>query len=71
MMDDFNIKPILESLVFISEAPVRLETLVEILPESSKEAILEGLHRIKTEYEQDTKAKELAELGGGYQFRTK
>ena len=70
-MDDIEIKPILEGLLFVSESPVRLETLVETLPESNKEAILEGIHRIKTEYEGDSKGVELVEVAGGYQFRTK
>jgi segregation and condensation protein B len=71
IMNDFDIKPILESLLFVSESPVRLETLVEILPESNKETILEGIHRIKTEYEDSSKGLELVEIAGGYQFRTK
>ena len=70
-MDHFDIKPILESLIFVSESPVRLETLVEILPELGKEAILEGIRQIKTEYEEDSKGMELVEISGGYQFRTK
>jgi segregation and condensation protein B len=70
-MDDFDIKPILESLLFVSESPVQLETLVEILPESNKETILDGIYRIKTEYEDSSKGLELVEIAGGYQFRTK
>ena len=70
-MDHFNIKPILESLFFISDSPIRLETLVEILPESNKEAILEGIRQIQAEYEDSSKGIELTEIAGGYQFRTK
>jgi len=70
-MDEFEIKPILENLLFVSDSPIRLETLIEILPESNKEDILEGIHRIKTEYEDPTKGMELVEVAGGYQFRTK
>ncbi len=70
-MDDFDLRPILESLFFISDSPIRLETLVEILPESSKEAILEGIHQIQAEYEDRSKGIELTEIAGGYQFRTK
>ena len=70
-MDDFEIKPILESLFFVSDSPIRLETLVEILPESTKEAILDGIRRIQAEYENSTKGIELIEIAGGYQFRTK
>jgi segregation and condensation protein B len=70
-MDDFEIKPILESLIFVSDNPVRLETLIEILPESNKEAILEGIEQIKREYGEASKGFELIEVAGGYQFRTK
>jgi segregation and condensation protein B len=70
-MDDFEIKPILESLIFMSDNPVRLETLIEILPESNKEAILEGIEQIKREYAETSKGFELMEVAGGYQFRTK
>ena len=70
-MDDFEIKPILESLIFISDNPVRLDTLIEILPESNKEAILEGIEQIKREYGEVSKGFELIEVAGGYQFRTK
>lgn len=70
-MDDFEIKPILESLIFVSDNPVRLDTLIEILPESNKEAILEGIEQIKREYGETSKGFELLEVAGGYQFRTK
>jgi segregation and condensation protein B len=70
-MDHLDIKPILESLFFVSESPIKLETLVEILPESGKEEILEGILRIKAEYGEESRGVELVEVAGGYQFRTK
>lgn len=70
-MDDFNVKPILESLFFVSDSPIRLEVLVEILPESGKEDILEGIRQIQAEYGDPSKGIELIEIAGGYQFRTK
>lgn len=70
-MDNLDIKPVLEGLIFVSESPVRLETLVEILPEFDEERILEGIRQIKTEHEGDSKGIELVEVSGGYQFRTK
>ncbi|OGP92433.1 MAG: SMC-Scp complex subunit ScpB [Deltaproteobacteria bacterium RBG_16_48_10] len=71
MMDDFDVKPILESLFFVSDSPIRFEALVEILPESNKEAILEGIRQIQAEYGDHSKGIELTEIAGGYQFRTK
>jgi segregation and condensation protein B len=70
-MDNFDIKPILEGILFVSEFPVRLETLFEILGESNKEAILDGIHQIKKECEDSSRGVELVEIAGGYQFRTK
>jgi segregation and condensation protein B len=70
-MEDFEIKPIIESLLFVSESPLKLETLIEILPELNKEVILEGIRQIKAEYDGDSKGMELVEIAGGYQFRTK
>jgi segregation and condensation protein B len=70
-MEEFDVKPILESLFFVSDSPIRLETLVEILPESSKDSILEGIRQIQAEYGHPSKGIELTEIAGGYQFRTK
>ncbi len=70
-MDRSDVKPILEGILFVSDSPVRLETLAEILPELSKEEILDEISRIKTEYEDDSRGMELVEVAGGYQFRTK
>ncbi len=70
-MEEFDVKPVLESLFFVSDSPIRLETLVEILPESSKDSILEGIRQIQAEYGHPSKGIELTEIAGGYQFRTK
>ena len=70
-MSDLDIKPILESLLFVSESPIRLETLTEILQESSKEEVLEGIQQIQTEYEDPSRGVELVQIADGYQFRTK
>ena len=70
-MNEFDVKPILEGILFLSETPVKLESLMEILPEWEKGTLMEGIERIKKEYEEDTRGLELLEVAGGYQFRTK
>jgi segregation and condensation protein B len=70
-MDDLQIKPILESILFVSESPVRLKTLLEIIPEAGKETILDGIRTLMKEYEDPSKGMELVEVAGGYQLRTK
>lgn len=70
-MDGMDVQPILEGIVFVSGAPVKLDALIEILPEWDKTAILDGLERIKKGCEEDFRGLELVEVAGGYQFRTK
>jgi segregation and condensation protein B len=70
-MDDQDIKPVLEGLIFVSEDPIRMETLVEVLPEWNREAIAAGIRGIQMEYDAASKGIELVEVAGGYQFRTK
>jgi segregation and condensation protein B len=70
-MDASEIKPVLESLIFVSESPIRLETLIELLPESGEEGILAGIQQIKEDFEDLSRGLELVEVAGGYQFRTK
>lgn len=70
-MAELEIKPILESILFTSESPVRLETLVEILPEWNEATIQEVLRHIKAECDDPSRGFELTEVAGGYQFRTK
>jgi len=63
-MDEFDIKPILESLLFVSDTPIRLETLVEILPEFGQEAILNGIEQIQTDCREASRGLELVEVAG-------
>jgi len=71
VVDSLDIKPILEGLIFVSESPVRLETLVEVLSEANRGVILDTIDQMKAEYENSTRGIELVEVAGGYQFRTK
>ncbi|MBM4278967.1 MAG: SMC-Scp complex subunit ScpB [Deltaproteobacteria bacterium] len=70
-MDGMDLKPILEGILFVSESPVKLDTLAEILHEWDREVLLDGIQRLKKEYEEDSRGLELVEVAGGCQFRTK
>jgi segregation and condensation protein B len=70
-MDVIDIKPILEGLIFVSDSPIRVETLIQLLPELDKEVVLEGVSRLKKDFEDPSRGLELVEVAGGYQFRTK
>jgi segregation and condensation protein B len=70
-MDEFDIRPVLESLLFVSDTPIRLETLIEMLPEFGQEIILKGIEQIQTDCREISRGVELVEVAGGYQYRTK
>jgi segregation and condensation protein B len=70
-MDAVEVSPILESLLFVSENPVRLETLLELLPEWDRDAILGAVQKIREECSRDERGVELVEVAGGFQYRTK
>ena len=70
-MDEFDIKPILENLLFVSDTPIRLEILIEMLPEFGQEIILKGMEQIQTDCREVSRGVELVEVAGGYQYRTK
>jgi len=67
-MEAVDVKSILESVLFISPSPVKLQTLLEVLPESNRESILEELRRIKEEYDVPSKGVELVEVAGDTSF---
>lgn len=70
-MDGVDIRPILEGLLFVSESPIKLDALKEILPEWDEAGILNGLRQIQTACEEEGRGLELIEVAGGYQLRTK
>ena len=70
-MGDRDITPVLESIFFVSESPVKLKWLVELLPEWNEDAIRAGIERIKLECQEVSRGIELVDVAGGYQFRTK
>jgi segregation and condensation protein B len=70
-MDELELRSILEGILFVSETPVKLKMLIDILPEASKESIEQTLERMRAECEDPGKGLELVEVAGGVQYRTK
>ena len=66
----------IESLIFVSAEPLKLEDIMACLESYHKEKIdravvLESLDQIKEKYAREDFAFELAEIADGYQFMTK
>ncbi len=69
MIDD--LKPIIESLLFVAEAPLTLERLKGILAGEDPASINSALAALAAEYEQRNGGFVLKQVAGGYQFRTR
>jgi segregation and condensation protein B len=61
-------KQILEALLFASDAPVGLSTLVEVLDGPDAKSVAASLAEMARDYEESGRGVTLAEIAGGYQI---
>jgi len=66
-----NLKAIIEALIFASDLPLTMEKLAAILEEADKKAIRTCLDELVEEYSGGGRGFFLAEVAGGYHFRTR
>lgn len=66
-----ELKAIIESLIFVSEAPISVDQLMKLLPEFEPEAIRKAVSGLKEDYEMSGHGFTLKEVAGGLQFRTR
>lgn len=64
------LKSIVESLLFISDAPLTLERLCAILEEYQKSEVEAAIVRLRDDYAEAGRGIRLAEVAGGYQLRS-
>ncbi|ANA40217.1 SMC-Scp complex subunit ScpB [Geobacter anodireducens] len=65
-----RLESLVESLLFVSETPLSLDRLCSLLEEFDRAAIREALDRLLERYGGEGRGIVLAEVGGGFQFRT-
>jgi segregation and condensation protein B len=66
-----NLKHILESLLFVADAPLTMERLKAIVMEAEAKEIRQALEELQQEYQQRQGGFDLREVAGGYQFRSR
>lgn len=69
-MDTADLKAIVEAMVFISDSPLRPERIADAL-EADRKVVVEVLRSLEQEYRQAGRGIVLAQVAGGYQFRTR
>jgi segregation and condensation protein B len=66
-----SLKPIIESLIFVSDEPLSIKQLEAVLGGISRQQIKDILQELTAEYETEKRGFILQEVAGGYQFRTR
>jgi segregation and condensation protein B len=69
-MERSRLKSVLESLLFVAEAPLTVQRLAEVTEGVDKKEILSALVELQSEYEAERRGVRIAEVAGGYQMRT-
>ena len=69
MMDKDQLKPILECLIFVSESPLSLKRLNEIVGEVEKKELKDALDEMCQECSGANRGIYLEEVAGGYRFQ--
>jgi len=66
-----SMKDIIESLIFISQEPLSLEKIKEVLQEFSAEEIEQAVKELQESYASNERGIQIIQSGGGYLFSTK
>lgn len=69
-MDTSELKAIVESLLFVADAPLRPERIAEAL-DLDRGPVVQVLQQLEAEYRQQRRGFVLEEVAGGFQFRTR
>jgi segregation and condensation protein B len=69
-MDDRELRPILEALLFVAADPLSLNRLCEVLDGVDRGRLVAGLDEIRDEYRRADHGLALVEVAGGYQLAT-
>jgi segregation and condensation protein B len=69
-MDREELKSIIESLLFVADAPQTLQRFGEILDQVDRQTLKEILSELQGDYEGQSRGIRLVEVAGGYQLRT-
>ena len=70
-MNDITLRQIVESILFVSDAPLSLDRLCSILEEFGRDEIREAIESVTSECRENGRGVELTVVAGGYQFRSR
>ncbi len=66
-----ELKPVIESLIFVSEEPITIKQLAAILEDESKDDVEAAAEALAEEFNARARGLEIRHLANGYQIRTR
>jgi segregation and condensation protein B len=69
-MEHDDVKSIVESLLFVADAPLTIQRLAEVLDGVDRNAIRSALEELQRDFETGRRGMRVVEVAGGYQMRT-
>ncbi len=70
-MEDAELKAVIESLIFVSESPLSLDRIREVVGEISRKDLQRYLSELLEDYERAQRGFTLVEVAEGFQFRSR
>lgn len=69
-MDESLLKRIIEALLFVSQKPLSVDQIVQVLEDQDPKVVREVIYKLKEEHEKENKSFSIKEIAGGFQFVT-
>jgi len=66
-----DLKIIIEALLFVSETPLNLAQLCQVLEDNQRDAVKQAIADLEEEYNKSERAMEIVQVAGGWVFRTR
>ena len=70
-MEDHEIRPIIEALLFIAGDSITIDRLSDVISGVEKTRLIEQIRLLQKEYAQSNRGIQIVEIGGGYQMTTR
>ncbi len=66
-----NLARIVEALLFTAQGPLKIDSVVEAVPEADREAVEAAIEELRHHYERSSRAFQVVRIAGGYQLLTR
>jgi segregation and condensation protein B len=66
-----NLARIVEALLFTAQGPLKIDSVVEAVPEADREAVEAAIEELRYHYERSSRAFQVVRIAGGYQLLTR